>query len=136
MVPPRMKNRWNSERNLILYTAWSRSLACLENIVHRSGEALAANYSCMCIEVPDDISSEEIDMKSMSENWKSAEGTECRMFGDAWAMSLKSAVLKVPSSLIEEEFNYLLNVHHPDFKKIRLIKKIPFVFDARLRIRS
>jgi RES domain-containing protein len=133
LVPPRMNNRWNSEKNLVLYTAWSRSLACLENLVHRSGEALSAKYSCMVIEFPDSMVVDEIPLKLLTPNWKSAEGTECRTYGDTWAMSMSAPVLKVPSALVEEEHNYLFNIQHPEYKKIKLLKKIPFAFDARLK---
>jgi len=51
---------------------------------------------------------------------------------DAWVREGRSAVLAVPSAIIPEELNYLLNPAHPGFKTIAVVKPVPFVFDPRL----
>ena len=55
-----------------------------------------------------------------------------REVGDAWAREKRSAILAVPSVLIPEELNFLLNPAHPEFKRIRVGKPVPFTFDSRL----
>ena len=52
--------------------------------------------------------------------------------GAQWVKSGSSAVLRVPSVLVPEEFNYLLNISHPDFKKIKIDDSVPFRFDPRM----
>jgi RES domain-containing protein len=55
--------------------------------------------------------------------------------GTRWARELKSLVLAVPSAVIPQELNYLLNPLHSDFKRIRAGKPEAFRFDPRLRRR-
>ena len=55
-----------------------------------------------------------------------------RLLGDAWARESRSAALAVPSAIIPEELNLLLNPNHPDFAKIKIAKPTPFAFDPRL----
>ena len=125
--------RWNSRGQLIIYSAASRALACLENIVHRSGEGLAEVFRTMVIEIPGNIRIEKIDSKILPDDWEDFENYFItQKHGDDWLMRMSSAVLRVPSAIIPEEFNYLINPAHSDFKRIRLKKTERFVFDSRI----
>jgi len=53
--------------------------------------------------------------------------------GDAWVLSGSSAVLEVPSAVIQREKNYLINVEHGDFNRIVIGKPERFEFDSRLK---
>jgi len=53
--------------------------------------------------------------------------------GERWAKENETAILQVPSSIISEEINYLINPNHKNFEKIKLIKTQPFVFDKRIK---
>jgi RES domain-containing protein len=55
-----------------------------------------------------------------------------QLIGDQFLKKNNALVLKVPSVVISDEFNYLINPQHPDFKKIKIIEKNRFVFDPRL----
>lgn len=124
--------RWNARGNFVIYTAGSRSLACLENLVHRSGEMCSKQYKVMLIEIPDSINMEEILLKSLDIDWKNLTNfSYCQSIGTKWLIAGKAAVLKVPSIIIEQECNYLINAQHADFKKIKLIRDEDFGFDAR-----
>ncbi len=126
--------RWNSSGNFIIYTAQSRSLACLENLVHRSGEVLKGDFSVLQIHVPDSIKIEKIADNKLSKNWKSvASYTETQKLGDGWIESNKSALLMVPSALVSGEYNYLLNPQHSDFSKIGIKHTFGFLFDERFQ---
>ncbi|MFM9984123.1 MAG: RES family NAD+ phosphorylase [Flavobacteriales bacterium] len=133
LIPPFMNNRWNSNQYQVLYASWSRSLACLENLVHKSGEMLSDDYCCMHIEIPDDVIIEEITLDSLPLDWKSPQSSACKVLGEAWINQSGSAVLRVPSSLIVEEFNFLINPAHPDFNRISIQAVSSFLFDPRLR---
>lgn len=125
--------RWNSKGVFVIYAASSRSLACLENVVHRSGEGLNHLFRVMIIDVPDDLAVYEILEENLPMNWKAFENqSETRKLGDDWFRSGDSAVMKVPSVIIPEESNYLLNPAHPDFANIKLIQTTNFLFDPRL----
>ncbi len=124
--------RWNAKGNFVIYTAESRSLACLENLVHRSGEGSNALYKLMVIEIPDSLSMETIDLASLKKDWYSIDNyVYCQGLGRKWLNDLNSVILKVPSVIIKKEFNYLINPNHPDFKKIKLAGNEEFYFDNR-----
>jgi RES domain-containing protein len=124
--------RWNSRGNMLIYTAESRSLACLENIVHRSGEGNNALYKVMLIELPATLTIETLDVASLSDDWHTTDNYRyCQEIGNKWLNDQRFAVLKVPSVIIKKENNYLINPHHPDFKKIKLLGNEDFDFDKR-----
>jgi RES domain-containing protein len=60
--------RWNSKGKYVIYTAGSRALACLENVVHRSGEGLNNNFKVMIIEIPSKIKITELKKKNSPKN--------------------------------------------------------------------
>lgn len=125
--------RWNSKGTFVIYTAGSRSLACLENLVHRSGEGLDSGFRVMTIDIPIDVTIEGMIFNELPINWKDFDQQPAtRELGDAWVKAGKAAVLKVPSAIIFEEFNFILNPQHEDFKKISLVSTDPFSFDRRL----
>lgn len=124
--------RWSAKGSFVIYTAESRSLACLENLVHRSGEGDNNLYRVMVIEIPGELEIENLDRGSLKKDWHTIRNYPyCQALGAGWLNGLKSAVLKVPSVIIQQEHNYLLNPNHPDFKKIKLLAKEPFDFDSR-----
>jgi len=126
--------RWNSAGNNMIYTTGSVSLACLENVVHRSGEGLSVPFKILHIEIPDDPGIERISATGLPENWTDFTSVHItRMIGDNWLKSMKSAVLRVPSAIIPQESNYLINPAHRDFTKIRIANTQDFNFDKRIK---
>ena len=126
--------RWNSRHVKVIYTANSRALACLENVVHRNALGLTANFSVIQIEVPDTVKVLEITNADLKKDWQLFEKIgHTQAVGDKWIAGNESAILIVPSVIVPGEYNYLLNPNHPDFKKVKLIKSEPFVFDARIK---
>jgi len=124
--------RWNYKGSYVIYTAENRSLACLENLVHRSGEGNNALYKVMVIEIPGSLHIDNIEASSLKKDWQKIENySYCQSIGASWLAGSKTAILKVPSVIIKSEFNYLINPNHPDFKKIKLKGVEDFVFDNR-----
>ena len=124
--------RWNAKGRFVIYTAGSRALACLENLVHRSGEGNNALYKVMVIEIPDTILIEEIQTSDLKKDWHLIDNYPyCQLLGGKWLNEQKSAVLRVPSVIIKKENNYLINPNHPDFNQIKLIGNEDFDFDKR-----
>jgi RES domain-containing protein len=124
--------RWNSKGVMVIYTAATRALACLENLVHRSGEGENKSFRVMIIDIPDSVSRKNIDMNLLSTNWFDvAKYSDCRRLGDLWAHEGRYCMLKVPSAIIPDEINYLINPNHPDFKQIRVKRVEAFRFDKR-----
>lgn len=126
--------RWNSKGKFVIYSAQSRSLACLENLVHRKGLGLSVPFSIVTIHVPNSTSIEEINIPSLPTDWHLFRNYHlCQSIGEKWINGGTSCVLKVPSSIINEESNYLINPLHPEFASIKLAGKKEFVFDERLK---
>lgn len=128
--------RWNSKGYHVIYTAESRALACLENLVHRSGEGFNHNFSLTKIEIPDDTSTETIELSSLPIEWHSISNYQfCQSLGDGWLSRKNTLLLRVPSSIIADEFNVLINPNHPEFVKISIKTITPFQFDDRLMVK-
>jgi len=127
--------RWNSNDIEMIYTASSRSLACLENVVHRSQLGLNQLFSVMTIEIYDNLKPETVSLTDLPKDWREFHHMPLtQQIGEKWIRAGKAAILKVPSSIIEEEANYLINPYHQDFDSIKLIKTEPFTFDKRIKM--
>ena len=125
-------NRWNSAGRLVIYTAFSRSLACLEKVVHTRPVEITTPLRMLLIDVPDELTREELPaLPAMAQT--SAENAATRALGDEWLDSQRSVILAVPSAIIPQEINYLLNPAHPDFARIQLVGTEDFRFDSRLK---
>ncbi len=126
--------RWNPNDIEMIYTASSRSLACLENAVHRDQTGLQQFFSIMTIDCPDRLPLQTIFLNELPHEWRKYDKMfATQRIGERWVRENRTAILQVPSSIIEEEINYLLNPRHPDFSKIKIIKTQPFVFDSRIK---
>ncbi len=124
--------RWNREGEQMIYTASSMALACLENLVHRSGASLQAEFSVITLFVPPGISIASISDKKLGDDWENKLSLT-RQTGSGWLRKGETAILKVPSAIIQAEFNFLINPMHPNFGEIKIIFKQAFNFDHRLK---
>ncbi len=129
----RFGGRWNSRGTRLLYTAGSLSLAALEMLVHLNDEEILLAYSYANAEFDENLILSVEDFRSLPENWSdSPPPLEIQRIGDEWAREQVSVVLKVPTSILPVEFNYLINVQHPEFSKVKLGEPQTFNFDERL----
>jgi RES domain-containing protein len=125
----RFGGRWNSKGKPIVYTSLSISLSLLELLIHStSHDEIIRNY-LTSIEVPGDKIT-EIPLSHLKKNWIADEGFT-RYIGDEFLGS-DSLLLKVPSAIIAQEFNILINPLHRDFRKVKIKTAERFMFDARL----
>lgn len=127
--------RWNSVNTKLVYTSESRSLAMLEVAVHLDLILdLPTDRYYVEIDIPDDIQLLEIDIEELPLNWDSKPPISVTQFiGDDFVLNNQSAVLKVPSSIVPFEFNYLINPTHKDVEKIKVVSTTPINFDERLK---
>ncbi len=125
--------RWNSAGHAAVYAAGSRALAVLEMLVHLDGPQLLESYLMYEAEFAEALVT-ELPVGDLPSDWREdpAPGSTQKL-GDGWIESGASAVLRVPSVLIPEESNYLLNPRHAEFGKIRISGPVRFGFDGRLR---
>lgn len=124
--------RWNSPGIPMVYTASSRALAALEMAVHLDRSTLLQSFNLIACRFEERLVT-AVDRQRLPREWRSNPApTELAAIGDAWVRAGRSAVLAVPSAVIEEELNYLLNPRHPQFKKVKLAAPRVFEFDRRL----
>ena len=124
--------RWNSAGTTIVYTAQTQSLAVLEMLVHLDGPELLQRYVLIGVQI-DESFVREISPPDLPRNWRvDPAPVASRQIGDRWIEAASSAVLRVPSTLVPAESNFLLNPAHPDFKKLVIGDPIAFDFDQRL----
>ncbi len=123
--------RWNSEGRPAIYMAATRSLAVLESLAHINPTNIPDDMVLLTIEVPDDVISLDIDL--LPNNWKeSPEPHILKQIGNSFLLKNEHLLLKVPSVLVPEEFNYLLNPQNPHIEKVKIKAKTPFSFDERI----
>lgn len=123
--------RWNSEGVYLLYTAGSPSLAMLESLVHLGGR-VTGDFCQIAIEVPEE-SVLELMPEDLPANWRESPAPDLlRSIGNRFIVEGQYLMLKIPSVLVPDESNCLLNPAHPDFKKVRVLVKSPIRFDERL----
>lgn len=123
--------RWNSAGVPVVYASAAKSLAALETLVHLN-PVLLFKYVIFRIEFEDRMI-EAIPARRLPKGWRiQPPPSFTKRIGDNWVRASRSAVLAVPSVIISDELNYVLNPAHPDFQKIKVGKPNQFSFDARL----
>ena len=122
--------RWNSSGTSMIYTSENVSLATLEMLVHLQRALTLPAYVLIACEFDAPIVE---DVASLPDDWRRDPAPpQLQAIGDAWAKKLSSAVLRVPSAIVEKESNYLLNPAHRDFAKIEIHAPELFALDLRL----
>jgi RES domain-containing protein len=123
--------RWNSAGTRVVYVSRNLSLAALEILVHLPPSP-AARFSVFRLEVDEGLV-ETLPQEKVPSAWQeNPPPPSSQAIGDRWVTESRSAALAVPSAIVPEETNLLLNPQHPDFSKIRIAPARPFAFDARL----
>jgi RES domain-containing protein len=124
--------RWTSPGVRVVYASSSLSLATLEILVHLQSSGPLTYYSVCTVDFPAGLI-EEIDVRALPETWREYPApVELRQLGDGWIRGESSVVLKVPSVIVPEEHNYLLNPRHRDFFSLSFSEPEPFDVDSRL----
>jgi RES domain-containing protein len=124
--------RWNSKGVAVVYTADSLALASIEMIVNLPAPKLLQKYVRISAQTSLNLVS-ELSGADLPEDWNSRPiSPSTRAIGDRWIKEQRSAVLRVPSIVVPDEYNYLLNPTHPDFARIKIGKPTIYYFDPRL----
>jgi RES domain-containing protein len=131
--------RWNSRGTKVVYASANLSTAILEILVHVDPTNAPTTLRKIPIDVPDKLARETIRVTDLPKDWTRypANPLLARM-GDDWVARNKTALLFVPSVVVEsdDEPNALLNPAHADFAKLKIGKPVPLLFDSRLKRRA
>lgn len=127
--------RWNPRGVNLLYTSGSISLACLEYLAHNFHVMQTSSICLSKLEVPDTSSIQEVTKNELPENWSEYvyEPFATQQLGLTFLTNAQDYILKVPSAIVPDEFNYLLNPLHSLHEKTNIKEQItPFQMDNRL----
>ena len=125
--------RWHHAGTPVVYCSESRALAALEQLVHLSRNRLPPNFVCFAVGIPERLPIREVRIEDLPADWRYQPGPlELRDIGTRWTESGETALLRVPSSIVPGEHNFLLNPRHPNFGRLAIGEPEPFAFDERL----
>lgn len=125
--------RWNFKGSAVLYTSQSESLAALETLVHAPISAIPDDLNLLILTIPNHLKPIIIKRDDLPPDWRNYPApNKLAEIGTKWIDSNSSLLLKVPSVLVQTEWNILVNPAHPNMKKIRRKEIRPFRFDMRL----
>ena len=123
--------RWNSKGVGMLYASEHISLAVVEMLVHNDCKDFSIELNLLYITVPEIIEIKEVKHSKLKNNWMDDFGYT-RFMGDQFIQSGTHSILKIPSAVITQENNYIINPLHLDFKKIKITEISSFRTDKRL----
>ena len=124
--------RWNHRGTAVIYTSGTRALATVEFLVHVSLSNAPRGLLIATIEIPDNIVPEEVPRASLPRAWRDYPSPrEVADLGSQWVKSAKSLLLRVPSAVVEQEYNILINPLHSDMARVVLQRIDAFEFDKR-----
>jgi RES domain-containing protein len=125
--------RWNLRGTPVIYASESLSLAVLEYSVNVDPRFAPDRLVSIQAEFPDDLSTKTLDIEDLPPGWSAHPAPEeLALLGTKWADSGATAVLVVPSALVPEERNFVLNPRHPDFRRIVVRATKSFKLDPRI----
>jgi RES domain-containing protein len=123
--------RWNRTGTPALYTSGSIALACLETLVHLGSSTLPLNRYLVRIDAPDDVWARRTRL-APPVGWDAIPpGLVSIEAGQSWLVSGASALLEVPSVVVPEEANVVVNPHHADARSLKATKLRKWAYDAR-----
>ena len=124
--------RWNNKGYQIIYTGESRALCTTEIAVHIPLGIVPQDYFLQSIQLPN-LKLYEIQQQSLDRDWRNfPHEISTKLVGDNFIKENRFLIMKVPSAVIQDEYNYLINPNHKQYSKIKLLKVEPFKFDNRL----
>lgn len=126
--------RWNRAGIPVSYASSSISLAYLETLIHLSAGGLPMNRYLVQINIPIGVwnAAKKFDPATHI-GWDAIPTGKVSLdFGDTWVASKSSAVLKVPSVIVPQEHNFVINPAHPDAAGITATKLQKLTYDGRL----
>jgi RES domain-containing protein len=125
--------RWNREGVPVVYASSTLALAALEYLVHVDPRDAPTDLVALKIEVPDDLPSGRVLASELPADWNRVpDHPACTDAGEAWIATGRSAMLRVPSAIVPEEDNLLIQPLHPDAAGMVVALVRRFAFDPRL----
>ncbi len=128
----RAAGRWHHAGRPIVYLAESPAAALLEVCVHTSANDVPPEFTLLCVKGPD-LPSRAIRLDDLPEDW-TVRLEHTRDLGSSWLERNESVLMQVPSALVPETWNCLLNPTHPEAQRFRITDVLPYPLDPRLKL--
>ncbi len=125
--------RWHTEGRPIVYLAENPAGALVEVLVHLELDPahFPRSYRLLKAEAPEDLSVRTVAGVELPRNWIPDQVTT-RTVGDEWLASKNTVLLRVPSVIVPETFNVLLNPAHAEAGRIQVLWHEEYPWYARL----
>lgn len=124
--------RWNSPGRPVVYTSATASLAALEKLAWIDPDEVPEDLRLFEIELPDNLVPQITTLTKLPADWPEVGSRACIDIGDQWLSSRASLALAVPSALLPEEQNVLVNPLHRQAERVHVVNDRPFASDLRL----
>lgn len=133
LFAPGISGRWNGAGKKVLYCAESIPVAFLESMLRRQGAGFNSDYQIIVLEIPDNLAMLTIKVADLNDGWRNfRDYSICQYVGDAWFDSSETPILKVPSAVLVQCSNYVINTLHNDFDKIKVKEITELMPDPRI----
>lgn len=125
--------RWHTQGRRIVYLAETPAGALLEALVHLELDLdnLPPSYQLLKAEAPDQMSMDRVEESKLAANWR-ADLVSTRTIGDQWLAGGSTALLRIPSAILPETWNVLLNPQHPEASSVSVKWRHAYPWDDRL----
>lgn len=133
-IGARLYGGWWSKRGIgAIYTSENRSLATVEYLVHTPISYAPEKLSIASIKIPDNIKLKKINISGLPANWRNDPAPEeLAEIGTQWVLSNETLALRVPSAVVEHEFNIIINPLHQDMNRVRISNVKEYSLNNRL----
>ncbi len=125
--------RWNHEGTSAVYTSESLSLAVLETVIHLDEDERDVPFVYFIAEIPKKVPVKVVTVKELPNNWREEPPSyNIKSIGTDIFKAGAYAVIKIPSIIVPENMNYIINPLHKDYKKIKISDPFPYTLDQRI----
>jgi len=124
--------RWNMAGTAVIYCGRTVGITALEKFVHLAG-VVPPDLVLVRVVLPNGASSETPGLADLPPGWDALRpGPGSMQYGTQWVRENRSLVLYVPSAIVPEETNGVLNPGHPEFRAVRMKIEREFLYDSRM----
>lgn len=124
--------RWHALGERVVYFGGSAAIVVLERLAHTDPDLLPVDLHLARFEFPSRILETKVEeVSALPPDWN-ADETTTRLIGGVWRRERSTCLLAVPSAILPEETNFVLNPEHPDAHRLRQVSNRKFTFDPRL----
>jgi RES domain-containing protein len=127
-----LAGRWHHNGSPVVYLATNPAAALLEVCVHTAANDVPPSYTLIKVSVPSELTVARIDMSELPEDWAKRQSLT-RDLGASWLKAKASALLEVPSAIVPETVNIVLNPLHPQASLCAIVGSRSYPFDSRLK---